>query len=84
VQHLWVAADIRCGTHIRGRNAFAHGGDELDMPFFEVLCGPPDVVEWVPFERGTSANLPGWQPVEGARDRVTQRAVLIVRAKHEG
>ncbi|TXT11986.1 uncharacterized protein COLE_02396 [Cutaneotrichosporon oleaginosum] len=83
----WLSGGVeigKCGTHIRGRNAFTLDGEELDVAFFEVLCGPPDVVEWVPFERGTSANLPGWQPVEGARDRTNQRAVLIARAKHEG
>lgn len=79
-----MVADCRCGTHIRGRSAFSYAGEELDVPFFEVLCGQPDVVEWVSFDRGTSANLPGWQPVEGARERRTQRAVFIARAAHEG
>ncbi|BEI79589.1 hypothetical protein CcaverHIS002_0101180 [Cutaneotrichosporon cavernicola] len=83
----WLGGGVeigKCGMHIRGGSAFTYGGEELDVPFFEVLCGPPDVVEWVSFERGATANLPGWQPVEGARDRMTLRAVLIARATHEG
>lgn len=77
-------ADARCGTHLPGRNCFAYSGEECQAPFFEVLCGPPEVVEWVTFERGATANLPGWQPVEGGRDGLDQRAMLVARAAHKG
>jgi hypothetical protein len=75
----------RCGDHLYRRCEYSWGGRTWapDSEAFEVLCGPPDVVQWIPFDAGTAANQPGWQPVEGGREK-DGSPILVARADHGG
>ena len=77
----------RAADHLYRRCEYSWGGrtwaPDSDHPSFEVLCGPPDVVQWIPFDAGTAANQPGWQPVEGGRE-ADGRPLLLARATYNG
>ncbi|RSH87811.1 uncharacterized protein EHS24_000328 [Apiotrichum porosum] len=76
----------KAGDHLAGRCEWSYGGGTCGPPensvAFEVLCGDPSSTQWAAFGHGMSANIPGWQPVEGGRER-DGRALFIGKANVE-
>lgn len=76
--------DCRSAARRDDSASLSYGGTEHLIDEYEVLCGSSDstVLKWMNFRHGERAEVHGWMPVEGGREKDGQ-ALFIAKGEYD-